>query len=55
MEDYEETGIPEQLIHLVRSLYSTEQEVKVRIMQGNTDWFKIEKGVGEGFILSPII
>ena len=29
------------------------QEAKVRIQDGTTDWFKVGKGVCQGFILSP--
>ena len=31
------------------------QEARVRILYGTTDWFKIEKGVGQGCLLSPCL
>jgi hypothetical protein len=45
-------GIPEHLIVLIRDLY-TEQESKVRVEQGITEWFPIKRGVRQGCILSP--
>ena len=47
-------GIPGHLICLLRNLYSG-QEAKVRTGHGTTDWFKIGKGVLQGYILSPCI
>ena len=47
-------GIPEHLIILLRGLY-TDQEATVRTMYGNTEWFKINKGVRQGCILSPYL
>ena len=47
-----ETGIPNHLTCLLRNLYAG-QEAKVRIQDGTTDWFKVGKGVCQGFILSP--
>ena len=44
-------GIPNQLTCL-RNLYAG-QEATVRILYGNTDWFKIEKEVWQGCSLSP--
>ena len=44
-----------QCIHLtclLRNLYAS-QEATVRTGNGNTDWFKIRKGVHQGCILSP--
>jgi RNA-binding protein YlmH len=35
-------GIPEHLIGLIRDLY-TEQEAKVQVEQGETDWFTVKK------------
>ena len=31
------------------------QEATVRTLHGTTDWFKTEKGVGQGCILSPCL
>jgi hypothetical protein len=45
-------GIPEHLIGLIRDLY-TEQEAKVQVEQGTTDWFPVQKVVRQGCILSP--
>jgi hypothetical protein len=45
-------GIPEHLIRLIRDLY-TEQEAKVQVEQGATDWFPVQKGVRQSCILSP--
>ena len=45
-------GIPDHLTCLLRNLYAG-HEAKVRICHGTTDWFKIGKGVRQGYILSP--
>ena len=45
-------GIPEHLIFLIKNL-CTGQEATVRTEFGNTEWFKIGKGVRQGCILSP--
>ena len=47
-------GIPDQLPCLLRNLYAG-QEATVRIGHGKTDWFQIEKGVRQGYILSPCL
>ncbi|XP_049720335.1 uncharacterized protein LOC126064890 [Elephas maximus indicus] len=47
-------GIPEHLIVLMRNLY-IDQEAVVRTEQGDTDWFKVRKGVRLGCILSPYL
>ena len=44
-------GIPDHLICLLRNVYAG-QEATVRTGHGTTDWFKIEKGVRQGWILS---
>ena len=49
-----EMGIPGHLTCLLRSLYAG-QEATVRTRQGTTDWFKIGKGVHQGYILSPCL
>ncbi|XP_049714338.1 type 2 lactosamine alpha-2,3-sialyltransferase isoform X2 [Elephas maximus indicus] len=47
-------GIPEHLIVLMRNLYM-DQEAVVGTEQGDTDWFKVRKGVRQGCILSPYL
>ena len=49
-----EMGIPGHLTCLLRSLYAG-QEATVRTRQGTTDWFKVGKGVHQGYILSPCL
>src|SRR5574341_1104656 len=49
-----EMGIPEQLTYLLRNLYAG-QEATVRTRHGTTDWFQIEKGVHQGYILAPCL
>ena len=44
-------GIPDHLTCLLRNLYAG-QETTVRTGHGKTDWFQIEKGVGQRCILS---
>ena len=46
-----EMGIPDHLTCLLRNL-NAGQEATVRSGHRTTDWFKIEKGVCQGFILS---
>ena len=43
-------GMPDHLTSLLRNLY-VGQEATVRIRNGTMDWFKIEKGVCQGYIL----
>ena len=47
-----EMGIPDHLTCLLRNLYSG-QEATVRIGHVTTNWFRIGKGVRQGYILSP--
>ena len=47
----QEMGILDCLIGLLRNVYAG-QEATVRSGHRTTDWFKIEKGVCQGFILS---
>ena len=47
---HQEMGIPDHLICLLRNLYAG-QEATVRTGHGTTDWFKIGKGVSQGYIL----
>ena len=49
-----EMGIPDHLICLLRNLYAG-QEATVRTKHGTTDWFKIGKGIHQGYILSPCL
>ena len=49
-----EMGIPDHLTCLLRNLYAG-QEATVRTGHGTTDWFKIEKGICQGQILSPCL
>ena len=46
-----EMEIPDHLTCLLRNLYAA-QEATIRTRHGNTDWFKIRKGVRPGCILS---
>ena len=47
-------GIPDHLTCLLRNLYAG-QEATVRTGHGTTDWFQIEKGVGQGCMLLPCL
>ena len=49
-----EMGIPDHLTCLLRNLCAG-QEATVGTGRGTTDWFQIEKGVHQGFILSPCL
>ena len=49
-----EMGIPDHLSCLLRNLYAG-QEATVRTLQRTTDWFRIEKGVQQGCLLSPCL
>ena len=49
-----EAGIPDHLTCLLRNLYAS-QEAPVRTPYGTIDWFKIEKGVQQGCLLSPCL
>ena len=49
-----EMRISDHLIYLLRNLY-TGQETTVKTRHGTTDWFKIQKGVCQGCILSPCL
>ena len=46
--------IPDHLTCLLRNLYAG-QEATVRTRIGKIDWFKIGKGVHQGYILSPCL
>ena len=49
-----EMETPDHLTFLLRNLY-VGQEKTVRSLYGTTDWFKIEKGVPHGCLLSPCL
>ena len=49
-----EMRIPEHLTCLLINLYAG-QESAIRTLHGTTDWFKIEKGVRQGCLLSPCL
>ena len=49
-----EIGISNHLICLLRNLYAG-QEATVRTGHGTIDWFRIRKGVHQGYILSPCL
>ena len=49
-----EMGIPDHLSCLLRNLYAG-QEATVRSRHVTMDWFQIEKGIGQGCILSPCL
>ena len=48
-----EKGIPDHNTCLLRNL-CVGQEARVKTLYGTTDWFKIEKGVWQGYLLSPV-
>ena len=47
-------GVPDHFTCLLRNLYAG-QEATVTTGHGTTDWFKIEKGIRQGYILSPCL
>ena len=47
-------GILDHLTCLLRNLYE-DQEATFRTLYGTTDWFKIEKEVRQGCLLSPCL
>ena len=44
-------GIPDHLACILRNLYPGQEET-LRTGHGTTDWFQIQKGVRQGYILS---
>ena len=50
----QDMGLPDHLTCLLRNLHAG-QEATVRTAHGTTDWFKIGKGVHQGYILSPYL
>ena len=53
-EILQEKEIPDHHTCLLRNLYAG-QEATVKTGHGTTDWFKIEKGIRQGCILSPCL
>ena len=51
---FQELGIPDHLIYLLRNLHAG-QEATVRNGLEKTNWFQIGKGVCKGCILSPCL
>ena len=51
---FQKVGIPDHLTCLPRNL-SVGQEATVRILYGTTNWFRIERGVWQGCLLSPCL
>ena len=49
-----EMRIPDHLTCLLRNLYGG-QEATVRTGHATTDWFKIGKGVHQGYVLPPCL
>ena len=49
-----EMGLPDHLTCLLRNLHVGREET-VRTLYGTTNWFKIEKGVQQGCLLSPYL
>ena len=47
-------GIPEHFTCLLTNLYAS-QEATIRTRNGTMDWFKIGKGVHQGYVLSPCL
>ena len=47
-------GVPDYFTCLLRNLYAG-QEATVTTGHGTTAWFKIEKGIRQGYILSPCL
>ena len=47
-------GIPDHPTCLLENLYAG-QEATVRTQYGTTDWFRIDKGVPQGCLLSPCL
>ena len=50
-----EMGKPDHLTCLLKKNLYVSQKATVRTGHGTTDWFKIEKGVHQGCILSPCL
>ena len=50
----QDTRIPDHLTWLLKNLYAGQEPI-VRTGHGTTEWFRIEKGVHQGCILSPCL
>ena len=50
----QEMGIPDHLTCLLWNVYAG-QEATIRTEHGTMDWFKIGKGVCQGYVLSPCL
>ena len=46
-----ETGLPDHFTYLLRNLYAGHEAI-IRTGHRTTDWFKIERGVRQGCVLS---
>ena len=53
-KDLKEMGIPDHVTCLLKNLYAC-QETTLRTLYGTTDWFRFEKGVQQGCLLSPCL
>jgi len=51
----EEMGIPDHLTCLLRNLYAGQEATVRTVLYGTADWFKIEKGIWQGCLLSPCL
>ena len=51
----QEMGIPDHLTCLLRNLYASQEADQVRTGHGTTDWFQIQKGIHQSYILSPFL
>ena len=49
-----EMRIPDHLTCLPRNVYAG-QEATIRTLYGTTDWFKLEKGIRQGYLLLPCL
>ena len=47
-------GLSDHLNCFLRNLFAA-QEATVRTLHGTIDWFKTEKGIGQGCLLSPCL
>ena len=50
----QEMEIPDDLTCLLRNLYAS-QEATVRTRHETTNWFKIGKGISQGYVLPPCL
>ena len=51
-----ETGIPDHLTCFLRNLYAGQEAtcIQKQTLYETTDWFRIEKGIQQGCLLSPV-